>query len=169
MTLALLPQAAPEKLNIKPGLWEFTITMDMSGNPLTPDMQQRIASLPPEQRAKAEAAIKNAQAGMSRPQVSQSCIRAQDLDKPMPVKPPDSSSCKQTMIKATASEQEIRMDCNSGSQKATSTVHLVESDPENMKGTVTGVVTGPQQNFNMHANFTGKWVAADCGKVKAAP
>ena len=55
--LLALPMAswAADVLDVKPGLWEQTMTMEMTGGPAMPQMTpEQLAQLPPAMRARLE-------------------------------------------------------------------------------------------------------------------
>lgn len=140
-TLALFLFAAPamtDNLNIKPGLWEFTSTSQTKGAPPISaqekaEMEKAMASMPPDRRAKMEEAMKAAQAGAGTPHVHKSCVTKEDLSKPMDFGD-EKQECKKTILKSTSSEQDVRVDCTSGTHKSTGTMHFVANNSESVTG-----------------------------------
>ena len=140
--LALFLFASPamtDNLNVKPGLWEFTSTTQSKGAPpisaqQKAEMEKAMANMPPDRRAKIEEALKAGQAGAGTPHVRKSCVTKEDLSKPLDMG--DDKACKKTIIKSTSSEQEIRMDCSSGTHKSTGLIHFVANSSESVSGTM---------------------------------
>src|SRR5579863_8764845 len=80
-------------LDVKTGEWEYTVTTQMTGLPQSAQHQmpsippEQLAKMPLEQRARVEAALKQAGAmasGKPTTTTSKSCIRKEDLAKMIP-------------------------------------------------------------------------------------
>lgn len=172
-TLALFLFAAPamtDNLNIKPGLWEFTSTSQTKGAPPISaqekaEMEKAMASMPPDRRAKMEEAMKAAQAGAGTPHVHKSCVTKEDLSKPMDFGD-EKQECKKTILKSTSSEQDVRVDCTSGTHKSTGTMHFVANNSESVTGAMDMQMSDTGGAMTVKMNFSGKWLGASCGDVK---
>ena len=149
-------------LNVKPGLWEATMNSQTNGAfPVPADM---LARLTPEQRARAEAAMKAAPRSHS--STNKSCITAEQLNKPLTFADEKNVSCKRTLVSSSGSQQEIRMECSGGDVKTVATMHIEAVNPETVKGTSEVTSTGSQNKMNAHLSFNAKWLGSDCGSYK---
>jgi hypothetical protein len=171
---SLTAVAAGDNFNIKPGLWETTTVSQSQGTPTIPPEQQAQmdkmrASLSPEMRAKIEAAQKKSQANAAAPHVHKSCVTQEDLNKPLPLEGgKDDGKCTKTVLKATSSAQEIRIDCKGDRYNSTGIVRVTASNPENWSGTMETTLT-PVSNgapMTVKTNVSGRWLGAACGDVK---
>ncbi|MBZ5507373.1 MAG: DUF3617 domain-containing protein [Acidobacteriia bacterium] len=171
-TLVLFMFAAPvmtDNLNIKPGLWEFTSTTQSKGAPPISaqekaEMEKAMANMPPDRRAKMEAAMKAAQGGAARPHVHKSCVTKEDLSKPLDMG--DDKECKKTILKSTSREQDIRVDCTSGTHKSSGTMHFIANNSESVSGAMDMQMSDTGGAMTVKMNFSGKWLGASCGDVK---
>jgi hypothetical protein len=169
---AVIASATTENLNIKPGLWEVTSTMDTKGTPpmsakQKAEMEKEMAKMSPEMKAKMEAAVKSSRANLAKPIVRKSCVTKEDLSKPLPFAGGrDDGTCTRTIIKSTSSTQEVHLDCTNKTQKSSGTVRIVATNPETWTGTMEGAVSDTGGAMNLKSTFSGKWLGADCGSVK---
>ncbi len=132
-------------------------------------MDQRMASLSPEMRAKIEAAQKKSLASSAQPHVHKSCVTQEDLDKPLAWSDgKDDGKCTKTVLKSTSTEQEVRVECASDKYKSSGTIHIVLSNPETYSGTMVSNITpaGGSTTMTSTTQITGKWLGAACGDVK---
>lgn len=176
-TALLLATAAfgadPTPLNLKTGEWEYTVTMQspqmaaqakqMKQMPqLTPE---QLAQIPEAQRAKIEAAMKNAGAAMSgQPTVSKNCVKKEDLSNFNPTEM--TKTCKMTVTNSSSSKFEAKVACDDPNNKSSSTIVAEALSPESMKFSVVSAGTMNGQPMNMTINGTGKWLSATCTDAK---
>lgn len=151
-------------LNVKVGLWETTITANMSGMPAIPDSV--LAQMPPEQRAKIQQAI---QAQSGKPMTTKSCLTKEKLQNTNPFqKAPQ--GCTYTVLSSSGSKMEVKMECVRNGMTMTGNVLVTAGDSENVKGTVhmntTSSGGGPTNGMKMDSTFTSKWLSASCGDVQ---
>src|ERR1700686_5486956 len=99
-------------LNIKEGLWEMTVTHSMTGMPAIPP--DTLAKMPPEHRARVEAAMKQSGMGGPTADVHKECVTREKLDKQLAFddnrkdKDKDQdTACTRTVVNATGSKLEI--------------------------------------------------------------
>lgn len=151
-------------LNVKPGLWEATMTSQVSGLPPIP--AEVLARLTPEQRERMEAAMKGRAGGGPQSRVTKSCLTPEQLNKPLTFDDNKNTACKSTLIRSSASQQEIRMDCSQGDVRSSGTVHIEAIDSEHVKGTSEVNTSGGDNKMNIQISYAAKWVGADCGDLK---
>ncbi|MBZ5523181.1 MAG: DUF3617 domain-containing protein [Acidobacteriia bacterium] len=133
------------------------------------EMEKSMAKMSPEMRARIEAAQKASQANMAKPHVHKSCVTQEDLNKPLPFdNGKDDGKCTRTVLKATSSTQEFRVDCASDKYKSTATVHITASSSESWAGTMDSTIMPADGKTNtvFKMNVSGKWLGAACGDVK---
>lgn len=164
LVLTALAQAAdPVKPNIKPGLWEVSISPHVSGEMPIPDEQ--LAKLTPEQRARLEEMMKPPAAGKSAPKVYKDCMtpekiaRGFDMDR-------DDTSCKRKVVSSSANELTLHDECNRQDQKTVSDVHFEIKGGTQMKGKINVVVSSGAKNMTVNNTMTGKWLSTSCGSIK---
>ena len=164
--------AAAENLNIKPGLWEVTSLREANGTPpmsaaQRAEMERGMAKMPPEMRAKMEAAVKSSLVNLAKPIVKRSCVLQEDLNKPLDLDGGrGDGNCTRTIVKSTASVQEIRLECSKGTQKSGGTVRMVAANAESWTSTMNGTVSDTGGSMETKIKMSGKWLGADCGNVK---
>ncbi|HWZ43653.1 MAG TPA: DUF3617 domain-containing protein [Candidatus Saccharimonadales bacterium] len=167
---ALLASAATDNLSIKPGLWEVTTSSESKGAPpVDParkaEMEKMMAKMSPEMRARVEAAQKKSQAHMAGPNVRKSCVTKEDLSGALGM-PKEADKCTRTVIKATSSTQEIRVDCAQGEHKSSALLRVTATNSENWSGTMDTTIAAAGKDITVRTNMSGKWLGADCGDVK---
>jgi hypothetical protein len=140
-------------LGLKPGLWETTTVQERSGMPSIPP--EKLASMPPEARARIEAMSGGKAAATTR----QSCRVENDLK---PFTDDSNQSCKQTIVTSTGTKQEVKMECDKG----TGTVTLEAKDSEHVNGLVLMHMSSNGRSMDMKINITAKWISSSCGDVK---
>jgi hypothetical protein len=155
VTLAPLAARAETQLNIKPGLWETTVTIAMDGLPGMPDMSK----LPPERRAQMEMAMKR----MSQPHKDQNCITAEQIKKGPDFNEPE-PSCRRNISVNSSSEWGMTEECT-GEHPRTVHASFKASNSETISGQSDVTATTPHGTVTSKATFTGKWLGADCGGI----
>ncbi len=160
-----------QPINAKLGVWEITTTRQMSGLPSasasTPSIPaDKLAQLPPAQRAQIEAMIKQ-RSGMGGPvtRTTQTCVTQEKLDK-APFSE-DRPNCKRTIVNSTSKLLEFHEVCTSddGSQTTADAKYEITGD-NSMKGSVKGTSNHAGQSMTMNIDLAGKWVSADCSTIK---
>jgi hypothetical protein len=166
--------ADPTPLDIKPGEWEYTVTMQMTGMPqqAAPQMPQippeQLAKLPPDQRAKVEAMLQqsgNMAAGKPTTTTNKNCVKKEDLTKLNPMGNQD-KSCKMTVVNSSRSKLEAKVDCDAPENKSTSNVTIEAVSSESSKFSIVSNGTANGQPMHMTVNGTGKWLSATCTDSK---
>ncbi|WP_129781092.1 DUF3617 domain-containing protein [Peristeroidobacter soli] len=150
--------AAPERLNVKLGLWEMTSIMRFSGVPPLP--KEVLDKMTPQARAKMIADLKAASKEEPEPETSSECITQADLDKPF--QSANSEDCKQTIVRTTRTSQEIRMVCT-GKTSGSGTFKVNTPTPETMNGTLDLKAGDGPDAFVIKGTIKGRWLGADCG------
>lgn len=151
-----------QPLNVKPGLWEVTMTTAVSGRP--PISQEILAKMTPEQRAKFEASMKGMASGVPKTKTSRNCVTKEQLSKD-PFSE-EKSNCTRTVLKSTGSMMEIREVCEGEGVKSDVTMRIEALNPENVKGSGHVTAAGGSNSMNVNTSFTAKWLGATCTEKK---
>ncbi len=162
--IALAHAAQYTKPNIKPGLWEVTVTPKMSGEMPIPDDQ--LAKMTPEQRAKVEAMVKGQG---SKPHVYKDCMTPEKIAKGFEMeRGAEEASCKRNVISSTASELTLHDECDHTNRKTVSDVHFEFKGGTEINGKLHIVTTASGKSMTVDSTVSGKYVTASCGTVKDA-
>lgn len=143
-------------LDVKPGLWDTNVTVDVSGIPPIPP--ELLAKLTPEQRAKFEERAKAAQGAKTTQR--KHCLKKEDLSKPLPFS--ERKGCTQTIATSNRRKQEFRVTCGEGGMKMTGTVLIEAVDSENVKGAIQMNSTNGAHSMNSKSTILAKWIAPVC-------
>jgi len=160
---AVLVHAAGSKFNVKPGLWQVTMTGSANGAPPIP--ADTLARLTPEQRARLEAAMQAAMARSGAPRTFQSCITEKEIERGLDFTDPQQKSCRQTVVTRTATVMEVHVECT-GKETMTGTFRYQASSPESVNGSSEMVFSDGTKTMTAKHSMQGKWLGADCGAVK---
>jgi hypothetical protein len=157
---------------LKPGLWASKVTKQvMDGQDRTAQMaesaskmQEMMASMPPEQRARMEAMMKqNGGASMGSDGTTKMCITAEqaNLDNPIVHK-----NCQPVSINRSGNHATFTVNCSingvtsMGKGESTSTGDTITTQMD----TTTSAANG--QSHTMHFESEMKYLGADCGDIK---
>lgn len=148
-------------LNIKEGLWEMTVTHSMTGMPAIPP--ETLARMPPEQRARAEAAMK----GGTTADVHKECVTKEKLEKQMAFdenRKDKDDDCIRTIVNATGSKLEMKFHCEKSSSDGTLLLEAATSD--SVKGSMHIIANSHGRSMNMDLTFNSRYLGPACGDVK---
>ena len=148
-----------QPLNIRPGLWEITLTVQTAGAPpMPPELLRKLTA---EQRARMEASTKSGSDKQTN--VKKSCLTAPELQHPLMVGFGDPENCRQNVLTSTATLQEIQVDCGKGLAMGGGTIRIKATDPKNVTVTSEWSGTDSSRTIKMTSSATLKWLGADCG------
>ncbi|MEQ1619755.1 MAG: DUF3617 domain-containing protein [Methylococcales bacterium] len=158
LTISTLAQAEP--LNVKPGLWETTTTIEKrSAKP-----PNNLDKLTPEQREKVEQQL--AARVKKETHTVKSCLKEEQINSGEAFAGgTHNGACTHTFATQTANEQIASLDCK-GANPMSGKVEMHSEDPEQMTGTIT-MTYGPNDKLQLltTSEITAKWLGSDCGKV----
>jgi hypothetical protein len=152
------------QLQFRLGLWQLTVQPQLSGAAaITSDQLQ---SLPPDQRARAQALVQSAIAQATKPRVFKECMNDEKRNRAFKaVQPSANNACQSTIVTNTAHDFEMRQQCPA--TRVTTTVRFQLTSPEHITGTVVGTTPGASgATVNINATVEGQWLGAQCGAVK---
>lgn len=139
----------------KAGLWEVTTQMDMSS---------MMANVPPEALARMKAMGMNTSGVQTH--TTQQCVTAEEVAQDTPPTPRNSQGCAFSNLSHVAGNFTSDLVCNSAEAQGRGHVAVTYDSNEHYSGTYsfTGTAQGRPQNIS--ANFSGRWISADCGGMK---
>jgi len=155
---------APLTLNVKPGLWEVTTQGEVTGAPPVPP--EMLAAMPPERRAKFEAAIAASMARAAKPRVAQHCMTEEKLQHGFDTEEKTEHRCTQNVISSTGTVMDVSQQCDMGRGKMSGRMHFEARDGETVDGTIDFTVSNGANTMTSKHVFHAKWLGADCGSVQ---
>jgi hypothetical protein len=150
-------------LNVKPGLWEMSVTHSMSG--AVPISDDKLAKLTPEQRARVEAAMGQAGLGAPATDVHKECVTKEKLEKDRAFGS-DRKGCTRTILTSSSTKLEAKMHCEEDQRKTDGTLFLEVVSSDNVKGNMDATVSSGSRTMNMHFTFNSKYLGSNCGDVQ---
>ena len=163
---AMVSPAADPVFDVKPGLWDITNTMQMSGMPPIPNLDK----MPAEQRARIEGAMKN-MAGSPQTTNVKSCVTREGIEKAIArANSNQGNACSTKLVSSSASKVEIHVDCTQekNNVKSSGDMTVERRDSEHIAGTGALKSTMNGRDMDMKWSMTGAFVSSDCGNVKPA-
>jgi TolA-binding protein len=169
--LAILSTAHAQ--SSKPGLWEHSTTVKTGSGQLEQQMaqmQRELAAMPADQRKMMEQMM--AQQGMSLPGMGQGgatahryCMTPEEAARSDI--PSHDEDCKYTVLSRSANKLRMSFVCtDEGNTKGEGEVTFASSTAYSGKFTMTTRIDGKPERMEM--SQTGKWLSADCGKIRPA-
>jgi len=153
-------------LNVKEGLWEVTMTHSMTGMPAMPAIPpDALAKMPPEQRARVEAAMKQSGMGGPKTDVRKDCITKDKLEKQTAFND-NRGECTRTVVNSTGSKLEIKLHCEDKQTSTDGTLLLEALSSDNVKGSMHSVTNSNGRTMNMDFTFSASYLGPACGDVK---
>jgi hypothetical protein len=156
--------------SMKPGLWEITSKMQSGSGQMERQMaqaQERMASLPPDQRKMMEEmmarqGVKMGTAGGGG-MTMKVCMTKEMVERnEMPSQ--QRGDCKTTSQSRSGNTMKMAFACTNPPSSGEGQFTFNGSEGYTMKMAVNATVQGKPETMNMDA--TGKWLGADCGDVK---
>jgi hypothetical protein len=152
-----LPLLAAERLAVKTGLWDNTVTMEMKGVAIP---AAQLEAMPPAQRAQMEQMLKQIGVGAPRTTTESACLTDKDLDGNAfrdALEDP-SQDCDYTEVTGTSRRQEWTFQCKTQGGNATGRMVVDVVSDTQVRGTLA--VQLPQGG--MDVKFDSKWKSATC-------
>jgi hypothetical protein len=120
--------------------------------------------MPPEARARMEAAMKKRQSQVPKSHTYKTCLTQKDLSRPFgKQKDTEDDKCTNTILTATRTVQEYKMECG-GSAPHSGVMRIEALSRERIKSTMKMNMNSSRGVVNME--ISGRWLAADCGKER---
>ena len=168
--------ADPVPMNIKTGQWEMTMTRQISGlgqpsRPMPQIPADKLAQLPPEQRARIEAMLAHAAAGGA-PTVYKSCITKENLSEMQTGQISGANNCKNTVLSSSSTKQIIQSECVIAGVKRLTTATFEALGQDSVKFTIVSNPTdaskadSPAAAASLNISGTSKWLGPVCADTK---
>jgi len=147
-------------LNVKLGLWDMSMTIDMSGMMAGVDMSK----MTPEQQA-AMASMMRGRGGTMPAIQTKTCMTQEKLDQGAVAPERPGTTCTTKIVKATSTSMDYSQTCT-GQVPSTSEMHVEATSPTSVKltGKTTTAMRGQPQTATV--TIVGTWLADACGDVK---
>ncbi len=153
----MAPVQAP---NVKAGSWQVTSSTQMSGAPDLSSMGVDTSKLTPEMKAQMAAVMASSAANVKQ-SVDTYCVTKKDLSQPLFKLQQNDENCDYTVVKSTASVQDVKFSCN-GSMPSTGQMHVDVLSTESVKGTFDMSMGAGDHPMTMKSTFTAKWMGDTC-------
>jgi uncharacterized protein DUF3617 len=158
VTVVVFAQKAPTvpALDVRSGLWELSL---ISSIDLGADQPADTSKMTREQKAKLKEALK----AMAKPhrEVQRKCVTPESLVESLV--PNADPACIESVAANTKSRFQVQRTCGGGRPGATE-LHVEAASPKNLKGTIKALTSQNGKQQTMKIAFTGKWIAAACGR-----
>jgi uncharacterized protein DUF3617 len=152
-----------QPLNIKPGLWENTRTINRAGQmPIPGEMLNRLS---PEQRARMEERMNAHSAAHTNTSTEKHCVTKEDIEKDR-LRLAEAKECTTTVINTTTTTVKAKLVCDQEGMHATGTLELVATDSEHVSGSYQSTVDANGHTMNVDGTWTSKWLGSSCGDMK---
>jgi hypothetical protein len=154
-------------LNVKPGLWQVTATVSMSGNGGSPLSREQLDKLTPEQRARFEQAWKKSLSQQPRARTYETCLKAEDVNHADAMFGENKSwACTRTVLSSSSSKLEFHEACVNEGMRVNRNVRIEASNPESVTGLIQQSAAGGEGFTKSDSAITGKWIGSTCRAAK---
>lgn len=157
-------QAAP---TIRPGVWEYTTTIKTQSGQMEKamaQMQQQLASLPPEQRKMMEKTMAaQGMAKSSKGNTVRVCVTKENAKQGLI--PTSDGQCTQKVLRRSGDTVWFNFSCKGDSSSTGEGEYTIIGDNA-YKGKMTVRTTAQGHTEVIQMNHTGKWISDDCKTVK---
>jgi len=165
---ALVCTAALAQSHLRPGLWEEQVSIktdDAQANAAMAQMKEKLASMPPDQRAMIEKMMAGHGMGMGgAPSSVRVCMTKEQVERDFT--PDNSGRCQRTHVNRSGNVIKFDFTCTSSQRDVSGQGTLtLMGDSAFAMSSAADTVT---QNKTMHiqTDIAGKFVSGDCGDVK---
>ena len=158
---AIAPAQAQTVPPIKPGLWEIKSEREVDGKK-APDPTEQMKNLPPEGRAKIEAAMKEKGVGMGEGGMNRVCLSRESLDKGS--WQGQNENCKTEFTGRSTSSWKWHSVCTKPESESDGEALFANSENYTVKSHMKMKVQGQERMTTM--TIQAKWMGNNCGDIK---
>ena len=163
--------ASAQDFNLRPGLWEFTLTSQIKGDPasmLSAADQVGTTQMSSEMKAGFEAMIRQLSIASAKPIIDRKCVTKEELQNLLANLSAGGyeANCKFTPARSTATLLEGREVCSRRKMSSNAMVRFEAPNPEALTGRIEKTISAGGGGFGMVINTTGKWLGPSCGDVR---
>ncbi|MGA8005786.1 MAG: DUF3617 domain-containing protein [Burkholderiales bacterium] len=149
--------AAP--LDVKLGLWEVTLTTQMSG-----ELPIEAGRLSPQQRAQLQAML---QAQSGRTHTYKTCLTKKQLEEDPAAEPPEEGeTCTTKIVSQTSKHWKGTRVCTGNGRRREFDIDMRAVSRERGQGTVRVVFSGGGQTMTGNNKMSSRWLSSNCGSEK---
>ena len=165
---ALAATAAQAQSHLKPGLWEEQVTIktdDAQANAAMEQMKEKLASMPPDQRAMIEKMMASHGMGMGgAPSSLRVCMTKEQVERDFT--PDNSGRCQRTHVNRSGNVIKFDFTCTSSHSDVSGqgTLTLMGDSAFAMSSAADTVTQ--KKAMHIQTDIAGKFVSSDCGDVK---
>ena len=167
---ALLAATAQAQTHIKPGLWEEQITVksdNAQANAAMAQMQARLASMPPEQRAAIEKMMgSNGITPGGAPNSLRVCISKEQSERGFTPDANPNSRCQRTHVDQAGNVTKFDFTCTSAHSDISGHGVFTQMGDTAFAVTSDSDLVTKTSSMHTHTDVAGKFVSGDCGSVK---
>jgi len=153
---------------MRPGLWEYTSTVKSQNGQMEQamgQMEEQMASLPPEQRKKMEKMMASHGVAKSpKGNTIQVCVTKEDAKQGLAV-PTKNGQCQQQIVRRSGSTVWFKYACK-GNPPSSGEGEYTINDNSAYKGKMTMHTTVEGRAEVVQMNHSGKWISNNCGNIK---
>ena len=164
----LLAGAAHAQANLKPGLWEETITTktdNAQANAAMEQMKQRLAAMTPDQRAMMEKMMGgHTMPGSGAPNSVRVCVTKEQIARGM--HPEGNGRCTRSNVSQSGSVTRFDFSCTSEHSSVTGQGTFTEMGDKAFAVSSTADTVTSHNTMHIQSDVAGKFVSSDCGDVK---
>ena len=154
--------ASAAQIDVKLGLWQSTITSEVSGMPPI-DMSRYT----PEQRARMEAAFKKYEARGPRTTTYKTCLTKKKLaEDPFSEPAQEGETCSTKMMSQSKTMWQGSRVCTGNHGRQEFSGKITALSRERVEGTMLVKMSNGGRSMTSHAKYASKWLGSDCGNVK---
>lgn len=168
--ISLPAMAQQPPLDMRTGLWEIVVDRSSSGLPAMPALPSIppdvLARMSPPQRAQIEKAMRARGAVQSGKKVTKVCITAESLRQGPDFGMPREDNCTVNRNTRSARGWRFEQTCVQGARKQSLSVRYDLVNRKTVNGTVDIAMHEGGRTMTMKQVVQGRWLNADCGKVK---
>ena len=166
---ALSAAAAFAEPHMRAGLWEENVSVktdNAQANAAMEQMKEKLASMPPEQRAAIEKMMASHGMGTTpgAPNTLRVCITQEQVDRGF--KPEDSGRCSRSSVSTSGNVTNFDFACKSEHSSVTGHGKFTAMGDTAFAVTTTADNVSPHATMHIQSDITGKFVSSDCGDVK---
>ncbi len=166
---ALAAAGVSAEPHMRPGLWEETVTVksdNAQANAAMEQMKEKMASMPPEQRAAIEKMMASHGVGVAAgaPNTIRVCVTQAQVDRGF--KPEDNGRCSRTNVSTSGNVTNFDFACKSERSSVTGHGRFTAMGDSAFAVSTTADNVSPKMTMHMQSDIAGKFISSDCGDVK---
>ncbi|MDD2781785.1 DUF3617 domain-containing protein [Sulfuricurvum sp.] len=166
-TALIFATLSAEASSLRPGVWEYTTTIKTQSGEMEKamaQMEQQLASLPPEQRKMMEKTMaSHGVAKSSKPNTYKVCITKEQASKGFI--PSSDEHCQQKIVRKSGNTVWFTFKCKGNPPSSGEGKYTLIKD-SSYQGTMKVKTTVEGKTETVDMSHTGKWISGDCNVLK---